>query len=143
MAAHIYTENDVLHQTPVELVCMLYTEAIARVSRALDALETNQRHQRGAAVGGAMAIVVELQGSLDEQAGGQIAKDLARLYDYIQDRLTTGHAEGTAEPLVEVRNLLQDLLAGWHQCRAALNEPLPEAVEEFAVAGCCTRAWTL
>jgi flagellar protein FliS len=143
MVAQIYAENDILHQTGVELVCLLYSEAITRVSRALDKLEASQSQERGDAIGSAMAIIVELQGSLDEDAGGQIAKDLARLYDYIQDRLITGHAERTAEPLVEARNLLQDLLEGWHECRAALDEPPQEPVEELAAAGNSGRAWTL
>ncbi|MDA0205935.1 MAG: flagellar protein FliS [Acidobacteria bacterium] len=143
MRAHIYAENDILHQTGVELVCLLYSEAIARVSRALDNLETGQSQERGVAIGGAMAIVVELQGSLDEAAGGQIAKDLARLYDYIQDRLITGHAERNAELLVDARNVLQTLLEGWHDCRAALDEPAQEPAEELAAAGSNRRAWTL
>jgi flagellar protein FliS len=143
MTAHLYAENDILHQTGVELVCLLYSEAIARISRALDTLESSRSQDRGAAIGGAMAIIVELQGALDAEAGGQIAKDLARLYDYIQDRLITGHAERNAEPLVEARKVLQTLLAGWHVCRAALDEPLPEPVEELAAAGSSRRAWTL
>lgn len=144
MAANIYAENDILHQTGVELVCMLYSEGIALVSRAMDLLEPNQAQERGTAIGGAMAVIVELQGSLDEAAGGQIAKDLARLYDYIQDRLITGHAERTAQPLVEARNVLQTLLEGWHECRAALDEPVPQpAEEELAAAGSRRRAWTL
>ena len=89
-----------------------------------------------------MAIIVELQGALDGDAGGQIAKDLAKLYDYIQDRLITGHAERNGEPLVEARNLLQTLLGGWQDCRAALEEPVPEP-ERVAVGGSSRRAWTL
>ena len=144
MAAHVYAENEILHQTGVELVCLLYSEVIARVSLALDALDLSQSRARGEAIGGAMAIVVELQGSLDRDAGGEIAKDLARLYDYIQDRLITGHAERSAEPLVEVRNLLQNLLAGWQECRAALDDELvPEPLQELAAAGGGSRAWTL
>ena len=145
MAANIYAENDILHQTGVELVCMLYSEGIALISTALDSLEPSQAQERGAAIGGAMAVIVELQGSLDEEAGGQIAKDLARLYDYIQDRLITGHAERTAEPLVNARNVLQTLLEGWHECRAALDETVPQPAEEqeLAAAGSLRRAWTL
>ncbi len=145
MTSHVYAENDILHQTGVELVCLLYSEAIARVSRALDTLKASQAQERGVAIGGAMAIVVELQGSLDGEAGGAIVKDLARLYDYIQDRLITGHAERTAEPLIDARNVLQTLLQGWQDCRAALDEPLQEstAVEELAAAGSSRRAWTL
>lgn len=143
MVAHVYAENEILHQTSVELVCLLYSEAIARISRALDALEIRQSRERGVAIGGAMAIIVELQGSLDAEAGGQIAKDLARLYDYIQDRLITGHAERTAEPLVEARRVLHDLLDGWHECRAALDESLGEPVAELTAAGSSQRAWML
>ena len=143
MVAEIYAENDILHQSGVELVCLLYSEAIARVSRALDAFDPEDARERGAAIGSAMAIIVELQGSLDEKAGGRIAKDLARLYDYIQDRLITGHAERTAEPLVEARSLLEELLAGWQECRAALDQPMPAPVEQFAAAGCGSNAWTL
>lgn len=143
MVAHSYAENDILHQTGVELVCLLYSEAIARISLALDTLETGKAQERGAAIGGAMAIIVELQGSLDPQAGGQIAKDLGRLYDYIQDRLIAGHAERNAQTLVEARRLLQDLLQGWHQCRAALDESVHEPVPELASTGSGQRAWTL
>jgi flagellar protein FliS len=143
MAAHIYAQNDILHQTGVELACLLYAEAITRVSSALGMLESCQSQERGAAIGGAMAIVVELQGSLDEGVGGQIAKDLAKLYDYIQDRLITGHAERNAEPLIDARNVLQTLLEGWHDCRAALDEPVQEPAEELAATGSSRRAWTL
>ncbi len=143
MVSDLYAENEILHQTGVELVCLLYSEAIARVTRAVDALETGQSQERGAAIGGAMAIIVELQGSLDKDAGGPIAKDLARLYDYIQERLLTGHAERKAEPLAEVRRLLQELLEGWHECRGALEESLQEPVAEVTSAGSRPRAWTL
>jgi flagellar protein FliS len=142
MAAHIYAENEILHQTGVDLVCLLYSEAIARISRALEMLRAGQAQERGAAVGDVMAIIVELQGSLNEDAG-EIAKDLARLYDYIQDRLITGHAEQTAEPLVEARKLLQVLLEGWQECRAALDELPPAPLEGLAAAGSSRRAWTL
>lgn len=143
MAPGVYAENEILHQTGVGLVCLLYSEAIARVTRALDALETGQAQERGAAIGGAMAILVELQGSLDQEAGGQIAKDLARLYDYIQERLITGHAERNAVPLVEARRLLQELLEGWQECRAALEDSLHEPIAELASASGSPRGWTL
>jgi flagellar protein FliS len=143
MTARIYAENDILHQSGMELVCLLYSGAIARISRALDSLETGQERDRGRAIGGAMAIIVELQGSLDPEAGAQIAKDLARLYDYIQDRLITGHAEGNAKPLLDARSVLQTLLEGWHEGRAALDAPVRRPIEDLAAADDRHRAWTL
>jgi flagellar protein FliS len=144
MAASIYAENNILHQTGVELVCLLYAESISRISLALEALDRNEIPERAAAVGSAMAIVVELQSSLDIEAGGQIAKDLALLYDYIQDRLITGHAEQQSEPFVQARQILETLLDGWHECRAALDDAKDEEITESVLAGDgAPRAWTV
>lgn len=145
MAANIYAENEILHQTGVELVCLLYAEAITRLRRAIEELENHRPAQRAAAVGGAMAIIVELQATLDQEAGGQIAKDLARLYDYIQDRLLTGHAEQEKQPFVDATQVLESLLAGWLDCRDAMEEPDFEdaQLEVVAAGGENQRAWTL
>lgn len=144
MAASIYAENNILHQTGVELVCLLYTESITRISLAIDAFESDRPAERATAVGDAMAIVVELQTSLDLEAGGQIAKDLARLYDYIQDRLITGHAEQDRKSFEQARQVLETLLEGWHECRASLHETESAAIGEAVSAGDgAPRAWTL
>lgn len=144
MAASIYAENNILHQTGVELVCLLYAESIARISLAIDAFENDHPAERAAAVGGAMAIVVELQASLDLEAGGQIAKDLARLYDYIQDRLITGHAEQDRKSFEQARQVLETLLEGWHECRASLYESESDSTVEAVSSGDgAPRAWTL
>ena len=144
MAASIYAENNILHQTGVELVCLLYAECITRISLAIDAFENDRPAERAAAVGGAMAIVVELQTSLDLEAGGQIAKDLARLYDYIQDRLITGHAEQDRKSFEQARQVLETLLEGWQECRTSLAEAESDAFVEAVPAGDgAPRAWTL
>ena len=144
MAASIYAENHILHQTGVELVCLLYAESIARISLAIDAFDNDQPAERTAAVGGAMAIVVELQASLDLEAGGEIAKDLARLYDYIQDRLITGHAEQDRKSFEQARQVLETLLEGWHECRASLHESESDSIMEAVSSGDgAPRAWTL
>ncbi len=143
MAAHTYVENDVLHQTGIELVCVLYSEALTRVSRAIDSFEPGSEIDRAAAIGGAMAVVVELQGSLNLEAGEEIAKDLARLYDYVQDRLINGHANQDPALLQEAHSVLETLFEGWQDCRTALHQTEPTVPREEPVAAGDQRAWTL
>lgn len=144
MAASIYAENSIIHQTGVELVCLLYSESIARIGQALTALDSGQIPERATAVGGAMAIIVELQTSLDAESGGELAKDLARLYEYVQDRLITGHAEQQREPFEQAQQILETLLSGWQECRSTLaEEKKDDAVETVLAAEGAPRAWTV
>lgn len=150
MVFEAYAENEVLHQDGVELVCLLYAKAIEKIGVAADHLERGRIPERAAAVGHAMAIVVELQSSLDLDAGGEIAKDLARLYDYIQQRLLAANAEQQAEPLLEAGRLLETLHEGWRECSTELGRE-PTAARDEAHTGASAaepesmnaHAWTL
>jgi flagellar protein FliS len=50
----------------------------------------------------AQAIVAELHGTLDRQAGGEIAANLSRLYDFILVHLTEANARRSVRHLDEV-----------------------------------------
>jgi hypothetical protein len=64
-----------------------------------------------------MEIVAELQGSLNPEAGGDVALELARIYDYIQRRMIEAAADSKAlAQLEETRVLLSNLYQGWQQC---------------------------
>ena len=63
----------------------------------------------------AVAIVDELRGSLNLAAGGEIAANLADLYDYVARQLTRANAENRTEMLDEVSNLLREVRGAWIQ----------------------------
>lgn len=143
MYALNYVENDVLNQDPVELVRLLYSKAIEKLIRGKAHLEAGRVAERSEALGRAMEIVLELQGSLDVEKGGEIAKNLALLYDYIQERLSLANARQLGEPIEEAIQLLSTLSEGWRACRLdlALEEaPPPSEAGAETEAG---RAWTL
>ena len=60
-----------------------------------------------------VSIVAELRGSLDMNAGGQIAANLSELYDYMTRRLLTALANNQVELLDEVSTLLNDIRGAW------------------------------
>ncbi|VAX04640.1 Flagellar biosynthesis protein FliS, partial [hydrothermal vent metagenome] len=54
-----------------------------------------------------------LRGSLDMDAGGEIAENLDALYEYMLQRLMAGHAKNDPVALDEVNTLLREIKSGW------------------------------
>ena len=63
----------------------------------------------------AQAIIAELLGTLDHDAGGAIAGDLARLYEFMLFHLTEGNAKKSVQHLDEVERVLATVADAYHQ----------------------------
>jgi flagellar secretion chaperone FliS len=116
-----YLENRILSADPVELICILYEHAILAVQEARDGIEKRDIAARSKAISKAIAIIGELESSLNHGAGGEVAGNLARLYQYIRERLLLANRCQEAGPLVEVERLLKTVGEAWDAIR-------PEAV---------------
>jgi flagellar protein FliS len=60
-----------------------------------------------------LAIIGELQNTLNVQQGGPVAAELDRLYSYVTARLVEVSAKNEGAPLDEVCQLLTTLREGW------------------------------
>ena len=60
-----------------------------------------------------IAILGELEGALNHSAGGSLSRNLARLYQYMRQRLTQANLDKSDGPLAEVESLLVTLGEGW------------------------------
>jgi flagellar protein FliS len=121
MYARQYVENDLLDRSPIELIRLLYSKAIEKLQLAVRHTGAGDVRERNACLARVMEIVAELQGALNLDAGGDLAVQLAALYDYVQRQLIEAAAEPAAvTQLEEVRVLLVNLHEGWRDC-----EPLP------------------
>ena len=65
------------------------------------------------AIGKAHDIINELLNTLDFEVGGNIAKDLERLYNFMTEQLVKANLDSSKEPLQTVQKLLETLLEGW------------------------------
>ena len=63
----------------------------------------------------AQDIVVELLSSLNREEGGQIASQLAGVYDYCFRRLVLANVKKDPEPAREVLGIVRDLGMAWQQ----------------------------
>jgi flagellar protein FliS len=123
--AQSYLQTQVRSSSPVELVVLLYDGALRSASTASDAMSRKDVPARREALNRLMAIVSELQNTLDLERGGQVAADLDRLYAYMLSRLVDAIAAQDHRPIDEVRRLLATLRDGWQQVAAQAAQAAP------------------
>jgi len=136
-----YLNNKVQAADPVGLVKLLYERAIDRLRQAREFLAEGKIRERAEAISRAMEIVLELQSSLDLERGGEIARNLAQLYAYIQERLVEANARQRREALEEALQLLLILYEGWNEI--SLDAPVAMAAGPPVEEPTASRAWTL
>ena len=120
-----YQSMEVQTADPLELVILLYKGAIKECHQAATYLQEGKTGPRVRSINQAIAIIGELQASLDFKKGGQIAQSLDRLYAYMTQRLTTANLRQDDRGLNEVAKLLGDLLSGWEGAQAKQSADAP------------------
>lgn len=98
---------------PHRLVCMLMDGALERIATARGCMERKETVEKARLLNRTVSIIGELRGSLDLNAGGQIAENLSELYDYMNRCLMKANAENTLKPLDEVSTLLGQIRGAW------------------------------
>jgi flagellar secretion chaperone FliS len=118
-AANAYYQTQVQSQSPLELVVMLYDGAIRFLRNAADAMRRRDLVAKRDAMSRALAILAELQNTLNLDAGGEVAASLDALYTYATARLTDANLQTDPAPIEEVIRILQPLREAWSQVASA------------------------
>jgi flagellar secretion chaperone FliS len=116
-AAATYQRNAVLTASPEKLVKLLYEGAIKNLEKSklgLSDAKTARSPEVGQSLSRAMGILGELRASLDHAAGGQIAKDLDRLYEFSLDQLSQANLTRTPTGVVNTLQVMRTLQEGWN-----------------------------
>lgn len=98
---------------PHRLIVMLLDGAVERLATARGCMQRNEMAEKARLINRAVSIVGELRNSLDLRNGGQIAANLAELYDYMCRRLLLATSENKVEMLDEVSSLLHEIRGAW------------------------------
>jgi flagellar protein FliS len=116
-AAATYQRNAVLTASPEKLVKLLYDGAIKHLEKSrlgLADTKTARSPEVGQSLSRAMGILGELRASLDHAAGGQIAQDLDRLYEFSLDPLSQANLTRTPTGVVNTLQVMRTLQEGWN-----------------------------
>ena len=130
--AHRYREVAIKTASPLQLVVMLYDAAICSLQEARGQMEHKDIAGRSRSINKCIAIISELQSCLNLSSGGEIANSLDRLYDYMKRRIFRANVEQSAQPLVEIETLLENLRSAWRELvgKAPGTEVQPAAGQE-------------
>jgi len=112
-AATTFQPNQITSADPAQLIVLLYSGALSRIAQAQQWGKKNDLLQAGLAISKAQAIVGELRQSLDLESGGEIAKNLDRLYAYLHELMVKAMLVNRFEPLNEATKLLTELQGAW------------------------------
>jgi flagellar secretion chaperone FliS len=120
-----YKQTQVMTSSRVQIVVLLYDAAIQSIELARAGIESNDPKEKGRFLGRAISIIGELNSVLDFDQGGEIARSLHRLYEYMLSELVMANARN------DVRRL-----DGPHRCLTTLREGWREiAVQQTQLAG--------
>lgn len=112
--ASVAIETGVHAADPHALILLLYDGAIRAIRDAASAMRDGRVADKGQSISKAIQIVDEgLKLALDDQAGGDIARQLGMLYDYIARRLLFASARNEPQGLDEALGLLTELREAW------------------------------
>lgn len=98
--------------SPAELILLLYDALLNDLKHAEERLKQREFDTAHTALVRAQEIVLELIASLDMDAG-DIARQLAPLYEYQYQRLLEANMQKDAQPVAEVIRLVTPLREAW------------------------------
>lgn len=116
VGAQAYASTQIKTSSSVQVIVLLYDGAISSMKLAQDGMVTFNHQDKARFLDRALRVVGELSASLNMEEGGVVAKELRRVYEYIQFELTQANLsnepsrlEGPIRCLSVIREAWQDL----------------------------------
>jgi flagellar protein FliS len=117
-----YKKTSVNTASKEQILLMLYQAAIRNCKKAIEGIEENDLVKKGEHIGKLQDIIIELSNSLDFEIGGEIAKELSALYDYIMYSTTQANINIDKAPLEGCLSVLNTLYSGWSEAVKSQKE---------------------
>lgn len=109
------THGGVAAADPHGLVLMLMNGALERITRARGCIVNKQYVDKAQLIHSSVSIIDQLRSSLNLHAGGEVAANLDRLYEYMCRRLLNASIDNDTSKLDEVSRLLTGIRDAWMQ----------------------------
>lgn len=115
-----YAKNTVRTQAsganPVQLIGLLYKEALNSIRLTKLHIQKGEMAEKNKHLSRALNIINEgLIPALNYDAGGELATNMRRSYDYVCDQLMYANADNDIEKLSHAERVLSEISAGWDE----------------------------
>ncbi|MDR2226587.1 MAG: flagellar export chaperone FliS, partial [Providencia sp.] len=117
-AKHAYQqvdlESEITNATPYQLIQILFKGALSALKRGEIFMQQGKVAEKGKEISKAIDIIdTGLKQSLNYDAGGELAENLASLYEYMTMQLLRANLENNVAYVQEVYQLLSDIASAW------------------------------
>lgn len=110
-----YKNNQVMTAPKKKLLIMLFDGAIKNLKLAELSIESKDIEKTNTYLTKTQNIISELMLTLNFDAGGDIAKNLYQLYEYMYNRLIRANIDKDVAVVIEVKNFMEELRDTWEQ----------------------------
>lgn len=117
-----YKKTSIHTASKEQILIMLYQAAIKNCKKAMEAIDEKNIAKKGEFIGKLQDIVIELNNSLDLEVGGDVAKELSSLYDYMLFASTQANIKIDKEPLNGCLKVLNTLYEGWTEAIKSMRK---------------------
>ena len=98
---------------PHRLVLMLMDGVLERLVVARACIERGDVSRKAQLLHSCTTLIAELRGSLNVKDGGELARNLSDLYEYMARQTLRANAENKPELIKEVTSLLSEIRGAW------------------------------
>jgi len=116
MQLNSYQKTEIETADRGKLILMIYDHCLRWMKIAKEAIENKKIEERTKAIFKVQDGITELQCALDYERGGEIAKNLNRLYDFYGRHLSEANLKNSAQHIDEVYNMMNGLRQSWEDC---------------------------
>ena len=134
---HNYQVNDISTSSQSQLILMLYDGALQAVNQSIQCMDRKEIADQSRYILKAQDIINELSLALDMKQGGEVAKTLEQLYQFVLNQLIQANITSDTMYLESVVKVLSPLRDAWSRIAETSSEeqdtpePAPP-VERFA-----------
>jgi len=121
-ASNIYHRTAIETAEPIQLIILCYDAAINDLKRAAELHERREMNEAYRKIRHAQDIITELLVDLDYERGGDIARNLNRLYNFILRQLIGINSRENTSIYDDLVRILSELRDGWEAIRLSPSQ---------------------
>jgi flagellar protein FliS len=127
-AKQAYRENAVHGASAIELVVILFDVAIDDMRRAASAIQAGDIEERAKAIRHAMLVLQQLQGTLDFERGGEVARRFEQFYNLIRGKLLESQLRNSPQLMGQQIQFMAEVRECWmHAEKHMQPKPSPDS----------------
>jgi flagellar biosynthetic protein FliS len=116
-AANVYKKVDLESAPKGQVLERLLERCAADLAVARQAITDRKIEAKANALNHAQQIILELQAALDHAAAPELCANLARLYEFVNERITTANAALKTAPLDDASEVITTIAAAFREAR--------------------------